>query len=562
MLEIGSVIDEKYKILSIIGQGGMSTVYLAIVEKANKHWAIKEIRKDGVQNYEIVSQGLIGEIDMLKKLKHPNLPSIVDVIDKDGSFFIVMDYIEGITLKEALMRYGVPTQDTILDWAKQLCGVLSYLHSRTPPIIYRDVKPSNIMMQPDGKLILIDFGTAREFKNENVEDTVCLGTKGYAAPEQFGGQGQTDERTDIYCLGATLYHLITGHNPGHPPYEMYPIRHWNPSLSPGLEKILLKCTQNNPDDRYQSCEELLYALEHYEEFSEAYRKIQKKKTAVFFSLIFCLSFFFCSFFCLLYKAFSLKTNHYKGYLEQAVISGDDQKKIQYIKKAIYLDPGQEMAYLTLLDFFLQDELFSLDEDQLLSQILNSTSKKESESCLYQLKKNQEGYREVAYEIGMSYWYYYEQESARKRMSVKWFQDVAALSGKGNGQAKYMRAVTFSRIGQYYDQLGRKNRAGDVTVTYKNYWEDLTLLIKEEIEKKDNQITALRLYEEISSAVCIRTKEFQDAGIQEQQLEDMLDEVEEKVKQDQSGDPQAKELISKIQINIRLGRNKIQSTFHG
>lgn len=562
MLEIGSVIDEKYKILSIIGQGGMSTVYLAIVEKANKHWAIKEIRKDGVQNYEIVSQGLIGEIDMLKKLKHPNLPSIVDVIDKDGSFFIVMDYIEGITLKEALMRYGAPTQDTILDWAKQLCGVLSYLHSRTPPIIYRDVKPSNIMMQPDGKLILIDFGTAREFKNENVEDTVCLGTKGYAAPEQFGGQGQTDERTDIYSLGATLYHLITGHNPGKPPYEMYPVRHWNPSLSPGLEKILLKCTQNNPDDRYQSCEELFYALEHYEEFSEAYRKIQKKKKAVFFSLIFCLSFFFCSFFCLLYRAFSLKTNHYKGYLEQAVISGDDQKKIQYIKKAIYLDPGQEMAYLTLLDFFLQDEIFSLDEDQLLSQIINNTSQKERESCLYQLKKNQEGYREVAYEIGMAYWYYYEQESARKRMSVKWFQDAAALSGKGKGQAKYMRAVTFSRIGQYYDQLGRKNRAGDVTVTYKNYWEDLTLLIKEEIEKKDNQITALRLYEEISSAVCIRTKEFQDAGIREQQLEDMLDEVEEKVKQNQSGDLQAKELISKIQINIRLGRNKIQSTFHG
>lgn len=562
MLEIGSVIDKKYKILSIIGQGGMSTVYLAIVEKANKHWAIKEIRKDGVQNYEIVSQGLIGEIDMLKKLKHPNLPSIVDVIDKDGSFFIVMDYIEGITLKEALIRYGVPTQDTILDWAKQLCGVLGYLHSRTPPIIYRDVKPSNIMMQPDGKLILIDFGTAREFKNENVEDTVCLGTKGYAAPEQFGGQGQTDERTDIYSLGATLYHLITGHNPGKPPYEMYPVRHWNPSLSPGLENILLKCTQNNPDDRYQSCEELLYALEHYEEFSEAYRKIQKKKTAVFFSLIFCLSFFFCCFFCLLYRAFSLKTNHYKGYLEQAVISGDNQKKIQYIKKAISLDPGQEVAYLTLLDFFLQDELFSLDEDQLLSQILNSTSQKERESCLYRLKKNREGYREVAYEIGMAYWYYYEQESARKRMSVKWFQDVAALSGQGKEQAKYMRAVTFSRIGQYYDQLGRKNRAGDVTVTYKNYWEDLTLLIKEEIEKKDNQITALRLYEEISSAVCIRTKEFQDAGIREQQLEDMLDEIEEKVKQDQSDDSQAKELISKIRINIRLGRNKIQSTFHG
>lgn len=112
------------------------------------------------------------------------------------------------------------------------------------------------MLKPDGNVMLIDFGTAREFKYSSVADTTCLGTQGYAAPEQFGGHGQTDARTDIYCLGATMYHLVTGHNPATPPYEMYPIRQWNPMLSSGLEEIILKCTQRNPEDRYQSCAEL------------------------------------------------------------------------------------------------------------------------------------------------------------------------------------------------------------------------------------------------------------------------------------------------------------------
>ena len=110
----------------------------------------------------------------------------------------------------------------MIKWAKQLCDVLGYLHSQNPPIIYRDMKPANIMLKPDGNVVLIDFGTAREYKENNIEDTTCLGTMGYAAPEQFGGMGQTDARTDIYCLGATMYHLVTGMNPCEPPYEIRP----------------------------------------------------------------------------------------------------------------------------------------------------------------------------------------------------------------------------------------------------------------------------------------------------------------------------------------------------
>lgn len=188
MLEIGSLVDGKYKILNKIGQGGMSVVYLAMNEKANKQWAIKEVRKDGKKDFDVIRQGLVVETDMLKRLKHPHLPSIVDVIDGDGTFLIVMDYIEGNPLNVLVNEQGAQSQEDVIDWAKQLCDVLGYLHSRTPAIIYRDMKPSNVMLKPDGNVMLIDFGTAREYKNKNmVEDTTCLGTQGYALRSSLEG---------------------------------------------------------------------------------------------------------------------------------------------------------------------------------------------------------------------------------------------------------------------------------------------------------------------------------------------------------------------------------------
>ena len=163
MLEIGSLIDGKYKILNEVGHGGMSVVYLAMNERANKQWAIKEVRKDGVKDFEVVKQSLVAETNMLKKLSHPSLPDIVDVIDEDDRFLIVMDYIEGNSLKTALQEYGVQSQKNVIKWAKQLCDVLGYLHSQNPPIIYRDMKPANIMLKPDGNVVLIDFGTATTY---------------------------------------------------------------------------------------------------------------------------------------------------------------------------------------------------------------------------------------------------------------------------------------------------------------------------------------------------------------------------------------------------------------
>ena len=168
MLEIGSLLDGKYKILNKIGQGGMSIVYLAMNEKANKQWAIKEMRKEKNKNCEVMRQSLITETNLLKELKHPYLPSIADIIENEDTIIIVMDYVEGRALSDILSEKGTIDEASVVEYAIQLCDVLDYLHSQNPPIIYRDLKPSNIILKPDGKITLIDFGTARRYNYDSM----------------------------------------------------------------------------------------------------------------------------------------------------------------------------------------------------------------------------------------------------------------------------------------------------------------------------------------------------------------------------------------------------------
>ena len=279
MTEIGTVIDGKYEILKEIGHGGMSVVYLAMDKHLNKQWAVKEIRKKGSgKNDEIVVNSLLAEANMMKKLDHPALPRIVDIIDNGITIYIVMDYIEGESLDKILNEYGAQPEELVVNWAKQLCDALSYLHSQKPPIIYRDMKPANVMLKPEGNIKIIDFGIAREYKEQNLADTTVLGTKGYAPPEQYSGQ--TDPRSDIFALGMTMHHLLTGVDPRNgEPYA--PVRQWNPELSEGIEIIIDRCVEPAAENRYQSCADLLYDLEHPELITKGFKKKQHRKLVSF-----------------------------------------------------------------------------------------------------------------------------------------------------------------------------------------------------------------------------------------------------------------------------------------
>lgn len=528
MLEIGSIVDGKYKILNKIGQGGMSIVYLAMNERANKPWAIKEIRKDGVSNYEVVKQNLIAETDILKRLDHPNLPSIIDVIDCDDTFLIVMDYIEGKPLSEALNREGAQPQEKVIEWAKQICDVLGYLHSRVPPIIYRDMKPSNVMLKPDGSIMIIDFGTAREYKSAGLADTTCLGTQGYAAPEQFGGQGQTDARTDIYCLGATLYHLITGHNPCLPPYEMYPIRQWNQKLSSGFEEIILKCTQKNPNDRYQNCAELMYALEHYGELDKEYKIRQSRKWKAFLTTSVLTLVSLAA--CVGFKAAETSTtkSSYSQYLKSAVSAGTVEERIENYQSAIYLNPGEVQGYTDLLNkAFLDDDNFSQDEAAKMTEILGykGSSNRSNESYL---EADETAYNDFAFQMGLAYYYYYE-GGGNKPMSQAWF-DIAS-SSKTLDSSKIERAKRLGRIAGYYANLNSSNKAGDSTTTYRDYWKDLTELVSGNLVEMDNVKTALVMYKEVVYQIGQNPLNFKAAGVTKEELNAQLDKTESRLQTD-------------------------------
>lgn len=524
MLSIGSVVDGKYKILSEIGHGGMSVVYMAINEKANKTWAIKEVRKDGVLDFESVKQGLIVETDMLKKLKHSNLPSIIDVIEDEETFLIVMDYIEGNSLSKALEEYGAQPQEYVIEWAKQLCDVLGYLHSRQPAIIYRDMKPANVMLKPDGNLTLIDFGTAREFKEKNLADTTCLGTIGYAAPEQFGGMGQTDARTDIYCLGATLYHLVTGKNPSEPPYEIKPIREVNPALSSGLERIILKCTQRNPDDRYQSAAELMYALEHYEEEDDKHKKKQKKKLASFIvTAALSVAFLAGGIGLNLYTA-KKATDTYQNKINEAARQSDYHAKIETYEECINIpdQAGRKDAYLGLIQAFKDnDSVLTVDEANLLEKLISNNAGA--------LQADSESYTEICFEVGKIFWYYYnygdgnDNQITKAKSAIKWFEDV--LENASESYENLGTARVYANIGIFYRDIITDITEASDKGKYKPHFDNLNQLLETvAMDDSENEIVRLELLELARSAIQQYATKFKGDNISRAELSDMLNRI--------------------------------------
>ncbi|PZE20694.1 serine/threonine protein kinase [Paenibacillus xerothermodurans] len=249
---IGDVLGNRYRLTATLGRGGMSIVYLAEdLRLAGKRWAVKETRPS--QREAIAS---LAEANILIQLQHPNLPEIVDYYptDRHGYSYLVMDYIEGETLLQRFERQARRmSASQIIGYALQLCDLFHYLHSRRPePIIYRDLKPANLMIDMEERVRLIDFGIARSFKAGQSEDTVRIGTVGFAAPEQFEG-GQTDARTDLYGLGALLYYLLSGGQYYHTARKS--LTELDAGVRPSLAGLVEKLLQAEPEARCQTAAE-------------------------------------------------------------------------------------------------------------------------------------------------------------------------------------------------------------------------------------------------------------------------------------------------------------------
>ena len=291
-LPIGTVLDGKFKIVQVLGEGGMGTVYkVELVGRPGYYRAVKELlinlntsaeeRRSAIERFD-------KEIDLLFSLKHPHIPSFLLSFQERGNYYFVMEFVPGQSLDKMLEKNKGPlNEEDVIKWMMQVCEALSYIHSFNPPIILRDLKPGNVMVTPSGDVQLIDFGIARRFDPNKRTNTENLGTISYASPEHLGsltspGQRrspqnpgklvQTDARSDIYSLGATMFHLLTNYEPD--PIQTPAtgsIRAKNPRLRTvrvgntvvcPVEQVIIKAMQQNPDQRFQNAEAMRTALQH------------------------------------------------------------------------------------------------------------------------------------------------------------------------------------------------------------------------------------------------------------------------------------------------------------
>lgn len=354
MLETGSIFADRYRILDTGKKGGMGCVYLSEDITDKKHYAIKE-QKVTPANRELIRS----EISIQKKLNHPALPKVEKVREEGEFIYIVMEYIQGRTLSEILKEQGKIPEERALKWAVAISDILQYLHGLDRPVVYRDMKPSNIMIDAEDCVHLIDFGIAQEY--ENVEEwgkkKVAL-TRGYAAPEQYDAKYRSDVRTDIYALGVTLHYLLTGKNPTKPPYHFVKVRKLDKRISYGMEAIIFRCLQPAPDDRYCTAGELYEELCHIDELNRKLAARHRKKCFLAGAGLMAVAVGLFIWSVMIFRGRSNSVASYYLLLDKARTQMDQGEYTQadaILREAIEKEPEAEDAYLAMAEWYMRQE---------------------------------------------------------------------------------------------------------------------------------------------------------------------------------------------------------------
>jgi serine/threonine protein kinase, bacterial len=259
-LQPGDTLEDRYTVLRPIAEGGMSAVYEVEDSRLPGRLVAKQMRPSMLgQSAETaqLEQLFRREAEVLSKLSHPFLPKVTDYFESEGRRFLVEELVEGKTLEAWTENPKSLREFRVVGWAVQICQALQYLHDHG--IIYRDLKPSNVMITPTDDIRLIDFGLVRFYTLGKTQDTIIMGTPGYAAPEQYG-QGQTDPRSDVFSLGALMHHLLTGIDPSLRPFVFGPVRDVNSDVSEHVDYAVRKAVQTDPQLRFESCEMMEQAL--------------------------------------------------------------------------------------------------------------------------------------------------------------------------------------------------------------------------------------------------------------------------------------------------------------
>ncbi len=522
MLKIGTVLDGKYEIIKQIGKGGTSLVYLAMNQKLNQQWVIKEIRSE----LDMASKNrMLQEARLMMTFDHPAIPRIVDILE---STYIVMDYVSGQSLAHELKEKGPIPQETVVEWGKQICNVLIYLHSLNPPIIYHDLKPGNIILKmPEQNLKLIDFGEARKCIHGNA---VGGGkTKEYAAPEQQTRSG-TDARTDIYCFGTTLYRLLTGQFVPPYPEPVGSARERFPDLqiSKGMDNIIKKCTEPLPEKRFQSAHELMQALENINLWDDDYLKKQTGKiklcagTAIASAVLVLLGIGFAG------SAAYWKRQNYDSLIATEAALGYEIQIDHYLE-AVQLNGKDPRAYARMVQAYQQRGVFGDEESQQLGNAYNANK--------HDFDMKNPDMVELNYQIGQLYFNMYSGDSnsfrARIQKAHSYFGYVVDFGTPADPH--YSIASSYNTLCRFFiDFVLNDNSVLEPTKADYQGMLDAIYDCMQDMQayhSSDAAYTRLTLYQKILDTVNANARGFAHSGIEQKDVADMVTTLCQAVQQE-------------------------------
>lgn len=537
MLAPNSILNEEYQIVGELGRGGMGVVYLGVGIKLNNKWAIKEIDKSKLKPAEI--KEVREEAALLSKISHPSIPRVTSVLDDANSvyLYIIQDYISGSTLNHAIhKRSQKKASEGITDKykqkqlslkevriiAKQLIDTFIYLHTRTPAILYRDLKPGNIMIDTESRVHLIDFGIAFEMDEPNLVPGVRkgVGTMGYAAPEQFGRTPTHTLQTDIFNFGRVMYELVTGFSPvpteigtdGRPIQPVLPpMREIRPDVDEAMEEIIYTCMQRDLNDRYKTFNEVKYAFDNYDKLGPSYKAEATKQintvkaigiTSIL-SLIASVGLF----------TFGMYTEKVK--YEDMLAQVDVYNSTEKVADLINQNPSVIKPYNRLSTLYKNDDVFDLDEEQEFLKLISQN--------LSTLKK-QEGFGDMAYQIGLMYIFYYkatddveENNKLRFAQSVTWFKYAIDYNSKDKKTAEI-----YYNIGLFNRDIVLAIKQGEDVGMYKEYFNNLSKL-PTLLDDKTPDLVKLEANSTILNAIVDYRENFEKDGIKPEVINNLMDE---------------------------------------
>ena len=546
---------DQFEILRELGRGGTSVVYLVTDRADGRNYAMKVLRRDDNEaeelapkedNLQAKAAALRNESEVLQALctdnqgnvtHYPGIPAFREcVCDENGDFAgFVMEYVEGRSLQQILEDGKCYTVRETAEAGLQLCGIMEQLHGQEPPMIFRDLKPANILVRPGGELVLVDYGAVRKLRKSSGADTMRLGTDGYAAPEQYGGWEQSDERTDIYGIGAVLHHMITGR----PPLEtgLRPLREILGSKGESrqyaeMAKILLLCCMTAPSMRYSSCKELGKALKGVLGSCERGGTAKKRLLGIagyrsrnagnrfrervapgsserawnrFVLLINTAAVCLVLALILAASAAGAKTAEYCALIEKARKETDFEEKKEAYRRAAALRPEDQEAYICFLRELVADCVITEEEKSALDDVLFGRANAgrlwekaagNEEGNLERMRKKRPGdYAAFSVELGKAYFACYEGGREAARLCFRNALSAAGLWFDDRDMAEAMEVV-----------LGEEWSKGRIDA-----WRELEETSTREAEMSGNGVFAAAVCKAAAAEIALSADRHREVG---------------------------------------------------